>query len=180
MFLLRSPRRSPICLFIYYGNRDVVYTSKELQFKLSVFADDATYFILNERSTQQLATMFSKFEEYSSLKVHADKTEVCGIGSKKGDTQALSGFKVVNLVTDSILILGYDYSSNRKELVVEKNFKAIIENKQIVLSLWLSRGLTVGGKILVFKTLGISQMTLVPKQIIEQLNHNRTGPFLHV
>ena len=31
MFLWRSPRRSPICLFIYFGNRDVVYTSKELQ-----------------------------------------------------------------------------------------------------------------------------------------------------
>ena len=46
---------------------------------------------------------------------------------------------------------------------------------QTVLSLWSSRGLTVGGKILVFKTLGLSKMqyialmTLVPKQMIEQL-----------
>ena len=53
------------------------------EFKLSAFADDATYFILNEHSIQRLATLFSKFEEYSSLKVNADKTEVCGIGSKK-------------------------------------------------------------------------------------------------
>ena len=52
------------------------------EFKLSAFADDATYFILNEHSIQQLATLFSKFEKYSSLKVNADKTEVCGICGK--------------------------------------------------------------------------------------------------
>ena len=104
------------------------------EFKLSAFADDATYFILNEHSIQQLATLFSKFEEYSSLKVNADKTEVCGIGSKKGEIRALSGFKAVNLVTDSILILGCHYSY-RKELVIEKNFNAIIQNMQTVLGL---------------------------------------------
>ena len=60
------------------------------EFKLSTFADDATYFILNEHSIQQLATLFSKFEEYSSLKLKADKTDVCGIGSKKrGNTGTL-------------------------------------------------------------------------------------------
>ena len=64
---------------------------------LSAFADDVTYFIPNEHSIQQLATLFSKFEEYSSLKANADKTEVCGIGSKKEEIQALSGFKAVNL-----------------------------------------------------------------------------------
>ena len=139
-----------------------------------LFADDATYFILNEHSIQRLATLFAKFEEYSSLKVNADKTEVCGIRSKKGVIQALSGFKAVNLVTDSILILGCHHSY-KKELVIEKNFNAIIENMQTVLGLWSSRRLTVGGKILVFKTLCfskmqyIAQMSLVPKQIIEQL-----------
>ena len=46
---------------------------------------------------------------------------------------------------------------------------------QTALSLWSSRGVTVGSKILTFKTLGfskmqyIAQMTLVPKQITEQL-----------
>ena len=54
--------------------------------------------------------------------------------------QALSGFKAVNLVTDSILILGCHYSY-KKELVIEKNFNAIIENMQTVLGLWSSREL---------------------------------------
>ena len=95
-------------------------------FKLSAFADDAAYFILNEHSIQQLAALFSKFEEYSSLKVDADKTEVW-YWVQKGEIQALSEFKAVNLVTNGILILGY-HDSYRKELVIEKNFNAIIEN----------------------------------------------------
>ena len=96
------------------------------------------------------------------------------LGPKKGEIRAVAGFKAVDLVTDSILILGCHYS-DRKEFVIEKNFNAIIKNMQTVLSLWSSRGLTVGGKSLVFKTLGFSkmqytvQMTFVPKQIIAQL-----------
>ena len=72
----------------------------------------------------------------------------------------------VIFVTDSILRLGCHYSY-RKELVTE--------NMQTVLGLWSSRGLAVGSKILVFKTLCffkmqyIAQMSLVPKQIIEEL-----------
>ena len=84
------------------------------EFKLSAFADDATYYILNEHSIQQLATLFSKFEEYSTLKVNADKTEVCGIGSKKGEMQALLGFKAVNLVTDC------HYSYRKKSLLLKR------------------------------------------------------------
>ena len=101
MFSWRSPRGS-LSAYLFIMALEMwfiqVRNCKEIsgieifgyEFKLSAFADDATYFIPNERSIQQLATLFSKFEEYSSLKVNADKTEVCGIGSKKrGDTGTL-------------------------------------------------------------------------------------------
>ena len=73
-----------------------------------------------------------------------------------------------------VLILGC-YHSYDKELANNKNYVTLLENIQSVLNLWSSRGLTTGGKILVFKTLGISkmqylaQMTHVPRHIIEQL-----------
>ena len=63
------------------------------EFKLSAFAEDATYFIFNGHSIQQLATLFSKSEEYSSLKMNADKTEVCDIGSKKGEYRHSQGLR---------------------------------------------------------------------------------------
>ena len=89
-----------------------------------------TSFLMNNQ-IQQLATLFSKFEECSSLKVNADKTEVCGIGSRQGEMQAYSGFKAANLVTYSILIHCCHYNY-KKELVIEKNFNAIIENMQTI------------------------------------------------
>ena len=144
------------------------------EFKLSAFADDATYFAKNEVSIKELSNLFIEYEEFSSLKVHSEKTEVCGIGVKKGVIGALSGFKVVNLIKDCILILGC-YHSYDNELANNKNYVTLLENIQSVLNLWSSRGLTIGGKILVFKTLGISKMQYlaqkahVPRHIIEQL-----------
>ena len=108
------------------------------------------------------------------MKINCEKTEVCGIWVIKGIIGALSGFKVVNLIKDCILILGC-YHSYDNELANNKNYVTLLENIQSVLNLWSSRGLTIGGKILVFKTLGISkmqylaQMAHVPRHIIEQL-----------
>ena len=111
------------------------------------------------------------------MKVNSEKTEVtCGKGVKKGIIGALSGFKVVNLVKNCLLILGC-YHSYDDELANNKNYATLLENIQSVFNLWSSRGLTIGGKILVFKTLGMpyskmqyfAQMAHVPKHIIEQL-----------
>ena len=54
------------------------------EFKLSAFADHATYFAKNEVSIKELSNLFIEYEEFSSLKVNSEKTEVCGIGVKKG------------------------------------------------------------------------------------------------
>ena len=143
-------------------------------FKLSAFADDATYFAKDEASIKELSSLFIEYEEFSSLKVNSEKTEVCGIGAKKGVIGALSGFKTVNLVMDCILILGC-YHSYDQEIANNKNYVTLLENIQSILNIWSSRELTVGGKILVFKTLGMSkmqylaQMAHVPRHIIEQL-----------
>ena len=82
---------------------------------------------------------------------------MCGIGAKKEVIGALSGFKAVNLVNDCVLILGC-YHSYDKESANNKNCVTLLENIQSVLNLWSSRGLAIGGKILVFKTLGISKI----------------------
>ena len=108
------------------------------------------------------------------MKVNSEKTKVCGIGVKTGVIGALSGFKLVNLIRDCILILGC-YHSYDNELANNKNYVTLLESIQSVINLWSSRGLTIGGKILVFKTLGISkmqylaQMAHVPRHNIEQL-----------
>ena len=118
--------------------------------------------------------IFNDFAKFSSLRINSDKTEDCGIGVKKGDSRALSGFKVVYLTCESILILGCHHSYNKK-IATDRNFLTLVDNMQAVLNQWANSGLSLGGKVLVFKTLGISkmqylaQMTLIPKHIIQKL-----------
>ena len=144
------------------------------EFKLSAFADGTTYFVKHEVAAQELKKLFNDFAEFSSLRINSDKIEVCGIGVKKGDSRALLGFKLVDLTRESTLIL-CSHHSYHKTLALDRNFLTLVDNIQAVLNLWANRGLSLGGKVLVFKTLGISkmqylaQMTLIPKHTIQKL-----------
>ena len=53
--------------------------------KLTSFADDATYFLLNIASVYQLFRVFDEFQAYSSLKVNREKSEISGLGLAKGE-----------------------------------------------------------------------------------------------
>ena len=120
------------------------------EFKLSGFACDTTYFVKHGAAARELKKLFIDFAEVSSLTINSDKTEVCGIGVKKGDSRALSGFKVTDLTRGSTLILGCHHSYN-KTLATDRNFLTLVDNMQDVLNLWATRGLSLEGKVLVFK-----------------------------
>ena len=122
--------------------------------KVTSFADDATYFLSNLASVYQLFRGFEEFQSFSSLKVSREKYEISGLGLSKGELGALSGCKPVNLLTDLIYILVIYHSYNQK-LVDNRNLLSLIEWLQNVISLWKSRGLTLAGKIKIFKTFGI-------------------------
>ena len=67
------------------------------------------------------------------------------------------------------------WTGARGLIATDRNFLTLVDNMQVVLNQWANRGLSLGGKVLVFKTLGISkmqylaQMTLIPKHIIQKL-----------
>ena len=60
---------------------------------------------------------------------------------------------------------------------MENKFLLAISNIKNVLKIWCMRNLTLGGKIIVFKTLALSKIvhlcltSVVPKQIIEQIEN---------
>ena len=124
--------------------------------KITAFADDATYFLLNIASAYQLFRVFDEFQAYSSLKVSREKSEISGLGSAKGELGALCGCKTVNLLTDSIYILAIHHSYNQK-LAENRNLLSFVGGLQNVICLWKARGLTLAGKIQIFKTFGISK-----------------------
>ena len=69
---------------------------------------------------------FNNFSRYSGLCLNAVKSEICGIGTKKGEIIDLFGAKCINLEIESIKILGVHFSYN-KTLMNDKNFLCIIK-----------------------------------------------------
>ena len=143
-------------------------------FLYSAYADDATFFLKNEKSIYQLIKEFNNFSTFSGLKPNINKCEISGIGSMKGVQVAVCNMKCVDLKSEVIKILGVYFSYDIK-LKNEMNFLKCISSIQDVLKLWRFRNLTVEGKIVVFKTLAISklvflaQLCVVPNDIISEL-----------
>ena len=87
-------------LFIQIRSNENIHRLKFFgyEFKLSAFADDVSYFLKDINSVKELLKLLEQSSQFTSLKVNYDKSEICGIGSKKGDIGAFSQFGIVNLM----------------------------------------------------------------------------------
>jgi hypothetical protein len=86
------------------------------EYKLTAYTDDTTFFCSDLNSAKVITETFNVFSRYAGLKVNTDKCEIVGIGVKRGELIALCGMKCVNLESDSIKIIGINYSYMRKLL----------------------------------------------------------------
>ena len=128
----------------------------------------------NLSSLKVLLQTFEKFERVSSLKLNLEKSEICGIGLKKGVQIAFCGYKIVNLNINTIKILGVLFSYNEQ---LRKNMKFVETVNQVekLLGVWSQRSLTLSGRILSFKTLALSKIVyvviivVVPERILNKL-----------
>ena len=108
------------------------------------------------------------------MKINHEKSEICGIGSKKGVLRTFANISSVDTENDPVKILGFHHSYS-KQLADERNFSVMVTDIHNVLNLWTMRGISLTGKILIFKTLGISKlqylayMAQVTDKIIQQL-----------
>ena len=146
----------------------------EHKFLYTAYADDSTFFLKDIKSVKELIKSFEKFYPFSGLKSNIDKCELAGIGSLKGVKKAVCGLKCVDLLKDTIKILGIHFSYN-KSAQVQNNFLTTVKKIQQVLQIWTSRSLTLEGKIVIFKALAISKIVYialiisVPNGIIVEL-----------
>ena len=145
-----------------------------LEYKLTSYADDSTFFLKNKTSVINLLKLFEIFSKHSGLKLNQSKCEIAGIGVLRGANVALCGLKCIDLTKDAIKILGIHYSYN-KAVSLEKNFTSVIKKITSCLSLWKWRKLTLAGKITIFKTMGLSKIIYIaflsttPNVIIKKL-----------
>ena len=101
--------------------------------------------------------IFDTFSKFSVLKPNKVKCEIAGIGALKGVQVALCGMRCIDLVSNTVKILGLYYSYNEK-LEIQENFKWHMINIEKILQIWRMRDLSIAGKITVFKTLAISKI----------------------
>ena len=108
--------------------------------------------------------------------MNKSKCEICGIGVKKSEVVALCGLKNVLLVSDTIRVLGVHFSYN-SDLYIQRNFIDVIKKIENVINIWNIRGLSLLGKITVFKSLAISKIvyisyiSAIPPEVISSLEH---------
>ena len=140
--------------------------------KLSAYADDTYFFTLDVNSLRLLLKTCDKFEEYSSLRLSVEKCQACMIGCANGTQDAPINCNWVNLVDDKVLTPGVHVSYDAEKC----NFLHLSTSIKKVLRIWGSTGLTLAGRIKIFKSAALPKMVYIStmlypsKQTLDQLN----------
>ena len=93
----------------------------ETEIKLSAYADDGSFFVIDVQSLQLIFLMCNQFREFSSLKLNLKKSEACWIGKANGREDKPIDCNWINLCNDKIRILGV-YNSYDTDLENIYNF----------------------------------------------------------
>ena len=134
-----------------------LYESNKETGKCDCFADDnSTMTIFSARNLLALKRILEEFRILSGLKTNIEKSAVLRIGKTSADipNEILEvGFDI----KDQITLLGFQVSNN--DDIVEVNFESAIEKILKIVRFWNRFNLTLPGKINIYKTLLLSQVT---------------------
>ena len=146
-------RQNPNCEGIYLQNKQEV--------KISQFADDTTIITNSTDSLKSHLQTIERFGTASGLKLNKKKTKAMWLGTMKHSTSNILEFKSTK---NPIKVLGAFLSYNQNKNI-ENNFLSRIRKMKTKLNLWLSRDLTLYGRSLLVKTLGVSQLVYVASML---------------
>ena len=124
------------------------------------YADDGNFLVLNTHSLNLIFQTCHTFEQFSSLKLNLEKSEACWIGSARVNKIKPVDCNWINLCTDKIRTLGV-FNSYDTDLADTHNFFLVIGKIKNCLNLWSSRGLSIAGRIQIFKILALSKAVYI-------------------
>ena len=105
-------------------------------------------------SIKENIMVINKFAEISGLKLNKKKTKAIWIGSQKKNKTKPLAIDITNEPTKTLgIYISYNRNKNNNQ-----NFFIKIQKMETKLNVWLSRDLTLMGRTLLVKALGISKI----------------------
>ena len=140
--------------------------------QLAQLADDTTLFLKNEQAVNNCIKTVIEFGKFSGLRLNLEKTEGLwlGLGRNRNDN-----FSNINWRKSSIKALGVYFGYDKKE-IEELNWKNKLQAIKNICNKWKYRDLTFQGRVLILKTLALSQVVYmvsslsVPSWVIKEIN----------
>ena len=124
------------------------------EIKISQFADDTNLICADIPSAENALQILVDFGKISGLTLNKEKTKATWLGRSAKNKDKPLGFKWVSCPTRFIGVhLSYDKKGNDYQ-----NFDLKIGKLQTNLDTWKTRDLTLFGRVLIVKSLGISQL----------------------
>ena len=137
------------------------------EIKLSQFADDTNLFCADVASAEQALETMNAFGNFSGLVRNVEKTKAFSLGKWLNNRTKPLGMKWMNTPIKLLgIYVSYDERGNN-----QMNFNLKVQKLQTNLDIWKSTGLTLYGKVLIIKSLGLSNLIYsisnvnVPKDI---------------
>ena len=141
-------------------------------FKLTQYADDTTLLLSDLDSIGKVLNIISLFSEVSGLKLNISKCEGKWLGTADKNVHNFSG---IHFTKDPIKCLGI-YIGGCKIKREDLNWKKKLDKFDNLLERWKERKLTIFGKVVILKSLAISQLVShfilipVPSDIMKRIN----------
>ena len=145
--------------------------------KISQFADDTNLFCADVTSVEHALKTVSRFGAISGLKLNVKKTKAIWLG--KWSTNKTKPLQL-EWLNQPVKILGiyFSYDENKNK---QLNFDVTLQKLLTKLDLWKARNLTLFGKVLIIKSVGLSQIVYaasnvnVPNEIIYTIKNKLFG-----
>ena len=102
-------------------------------------------------------SIVEQFQEFSGLKLNKRKWEGIWRGSRKHERGRIHDMPMKGMIQ----ILGIFYSAEKEASTLENNWTSIIENLIRTIKQWENRNPTLYGKVIIAKTLLLSQVSHV-------------------
>ena len=141
------------------------------EIKLSQFANDTNLFCANVASVEAALAVVNQFGEISGINLNIEKTKAMWLGKWANKRDKPLNLKWVHCPTTFLgIFLSYGKKGNDNF-----NFNLKAQKLQANLDMWRSRDLTLFGKVLKIKALGISSLVYsasnvdVPGEVIDNV-----------